>query len=67
MKGMICEHPMKGSDTEANYMGPAEGEGEGSKEAERPKKDKKRCRLPGMFRANGKSIKAGNEEDNIIG
>ena len=49
----------------ANYMGAAEGESEGSKEAESPKKEK-RHGLPGLFRAKGRSVKAGNVEGEII-
>ncbi|KAK0510865.1 hypothetical protein JMJ35_006417 [Cladonia borealis] len=51
---------------EARYMGPAGGEGEGSKEAESPKKKKKLYMLSGLFRAKGKSVEAGNGDDNII-
>ena len=51
---------------EARYMGPAGGEGEGSKEAERPKKEKKRNMLSGLFRANGKRVEAEKGDDNII-
>ena len=55
------------SHDEARYMRPAEGEGEGSKEAEGLKqKTKKRNRLSEVFRAKGKSVKAGNGEDNIV-
>lgn len=54
------------SHSEARYMGPAGGEGEGSKEAESPKKKKKRHMLSGLFRAKGKSVEAGNGDDNII-
>ena len=51
---------------EARYMGPAGGEGEASKEAESPKKKKKRNLLSGFFRVKGKRVEAGKWTDNII-
>ena len=47
-------------------MEPIEGEGEGSKEAESPKKEK-RHGLLGLFRAKGRSVKDGNVEGDTIG
>ena len=52
--------------SEARYLGPAGGEGEGSKEAESPKKKKRRHMLSGLLRAKGKSVGAGNGDGNII-
>ena len=54
------------SHSEARYIGPAGGEGEGLKEADSPNKKKKRHMLSGLFRARGKSVEAGKGDDNTI-